>query len=421
MQGTELSYPKRECKLYNEFDKFTSIKGESLHEYYLRSAQLINDMHTIRMTMQQVQPQISHPTPSVPQNAYHSPLISQQPPVEFPQINSGLAVPVFLLGDDPISCLNKAMSFMSTDVDGRFTIQQVQGRRGQGFAVTRTQGNATSLRENNATNKASVVKCYNCQGEGHMERQCTQPKRPMNSTWFKEKMLLKELFLDNDRLLGQIISQDIVLTVVNSFVVIDDSKKSDKSFVDIYNKCLKLEAELVKRNDVFIDLSKWFSNLEQHRISLEVAMQLNQEIFQKGKSRDNQNDPEFQEYFEKNDLKAQLHAKDTTISNLKKQIHSLNAKFNQATVKKEIDEYETINIELEHIVAKLLRENEQLHIEREHLKKTYKELYDSIKKTHVQTKDQCDSLIAQLNQKSIENADLNAQIWEKVFAITALM
>ncbi|GJY10846.1 hypothetical protein Tco_0379031 [Tanacetum coccineum] len=31
------------------------FKGESLHEYYLRFAQLINDMHRIDMTMQQVQ------------------------------------------------------------------------------------------------------------------------------------------------------------------------------------------------------------------------------------------------------------------------------------------------------------------------------------------------------------------------------
>ncbi|GJW82888.1 hypothetical protein Tco_0156033 [Tanacetum coccineum] len=55
VKGTELSYQQRECKLYNEFDKFTSVKGETLHEYYLRFAQLINDMHTIGMTMQQVQ------------------------------------------------------------------------------------------------------------------------------------------------------------------------------------------------------------------------------------------------------------------------------------------------------------------------------------------------------------------------------
>ncbi|GJU94670.1 hypothetical protein Tco_1319426 [Tanacetum coccineum] len=52
---------------------------------------------------------IRHPTLSVPQNAYHSPIISPQPQAEFPQLDSGLAVLVFLPGDDLISCLNKAV------------------------------------------------------------------------------------------------------------------------------------------------------------------------------------------------------------------------------------------------------------------------------------------------------------------------
>ncbi|GKE05142.1 hypothetical protein Tco_1397160 [Tanacetum coccineum] len=55
MQDNELSYQERECKLYNEFAKFTLVKGESLYEYYFCFAQLINDMHTSGMTMQQVQ------------------------------------------------------------------------------------------------------------------------------------------------------------------------------------------------------------------------------------------------------------------------------------------------------------------------------------------------------------------------------
>ncbi|GJY02152.1 hypothetical protein Tco_0360304 [Tanacetum coccineum] len=42
---------------------------------------------------------------------------------------------------------------------------------------------------------------------------------------------------------------------------------------------------------------------------------------------------------------------------------------------------ETINIELEQSVAKLLAENAILHKENEHLKQTYKDLYNSIKKT----------------------------------------
>ncbi|GJW09846.1 integrase, catalytic region, zinc finger, CCHC-type containing protein, partial [Tanacetum coccineum] len=64
--------------------------------------------------------------------------------------------------------------------------------------------------------------------------------------------------------------------------------------------------------------------------------------------------------------------------------------------------------------------NEKLQKENEHLKQTYKDLYDSIKKTRVQTKDHNDSLIAQINSKTIENANLKAQIQEKVFANVAL-
>ncbi|GJW91908.1 hypothetical protein Tco_0169461 [Tanacetum coccineum] len=91
----------------------------------------------------------------------------------------------------------------------------------------------------------------------------------------------------------------------------------------------------------------------------------------------------------------------------------LNGKINEAKVKHDIDEIKTINIELEHSVAILLAENEHLNKEKEHLKQTYKELYDSIKKTRVQHKDHNDSLIVQLNNKSTENANLKAQIQEK--------
>ncbi|GJY81140.1 hypothetical protein Tco_0493891 [Tanacetum coccineum] len=91
----------------------------------------------------------------------------------------------------------------------------------------------------------------------------------------------------------------------------------------------------------------------------------------------------------------------------------LNETSNNAKMKKEIDAFETINIELEHRVAKLLAENKLLNKENETLKKHYKELYDSIKTTRANTIKQTTSLITQ-------NADLKAQIQEKVFAIAAL-
>ncbi|GKC55850.1 hypothetical protein Tco_1083448 [Tanacetum coccineum] len=75
---------------------------------------------------------------------------------------------------------------------------------------------------------------------------------------------------------------------------------------------------------------------------------------------------------------------------------------------------------MERSVTKLLSENENLRKEREHLKSIYKDQFDSIRKTRVQSKEHCDSLIAQINAKSLENLDLNAQLKEKVFAMTGL-
>ncbi|GJX63688.1 hypothetical protein Tco_0296588 [Tanacetum coccineum] len=126
----------------------------------------------------------------------------------------------------------------------------------------------------------------------------------------------KQFLIENERLLDKIISHEIVNIVLNSSVVMCDSMKKIDEPVDISNKYLELKAEFVKKNDAYIELSKRFSNLKQHCISLEVAMQLNKENFQKEKSCENQNAPAFHELFETNNLKAQLQAKDTIIKAL---------------------------------------------------------------------------------------------------------
>ncbi|GKF68087.1 hypothetical protein Tco_0197766 [Tanacetum coccineum] len=55
MQGTSLAKQERECKLYDEFDKFTYKKGESLHKYHLRFTLLLNDMNIYKMPLEQFQ------------------------------------------------------------------------------------------------------------------------------------------------------------------------------------------------------------------------------------------------------------------------------------------------------------------------------------------------------------------------------
>ncbi|GJX24523.1 hypothetical protein Tco_0230819 [Tanacetum coccineum] len=88
------------------------------------------------------------------------------------------------------------------------------------------------------------------------------------------------------------------------------------------------------------------------------------------------------------------------------QINHSSLKINEAKVKHDIDVIETINIELEHKVAKLLKENETL-------KRHYKEMFDSIKTTRAKNIEHTTSLIA-------NNDKFKAQLQEKGFAIAAL-
>ncbi|GJR26331.1 hypothetical protein Tco_1102563 [Tanacetum coccineum] len=55
MQGTSLTKQERECKLYDEFDKFAYKKGETLRDFYLIFSLLLNDMNIYNMKMEQFQ------------------------------------------------------------------------------------------------------------------------------------------------------------------------------------------------------------------------------------------------------------------------------------------------------------------------------------------------------------------------------
>ncbi|GJT97044.1 hypothetical protein Tco_1092562 [Tanacetum coccineum] len=92
--------------------------------------------------------------------------------------------------------------------------------------------------------------------------------------------------------------------------------KLEKSYIAKYSKVLELEAELIEKKDmieqdVFIELSKSYSKLEKQCISLEIALQQSKDKFQNDKPCENHDAPEFYEFFEINELKAQLQAKNT--------------------------------------------------------------------------------------------------------------
>ncbi|GJQ94903.1 integrase, catalytic region, zinc finger, CCHC-type containing protein [Tanacetum coccineum] len=202
----ESNIGERECKLYDEFDKFTYKKGETLHEYYLRFTLLLNDMNIYKMPLEQFQVNTKFLN-TLPDEWSK---FVQQP--EFSQPDSGLVVPVFQKGDDPIDAINHMMSFLTVVVtsrypttnnqlrtssnprqqatiyDGKVTVQPVQGRQTTYTAGTTRKYTPGSSGSN--TGKQQTVICYNCKEEGHIAKQCTKLNRKRDETWFNDKVLL---------------------------------------------------------------------------------------------------------------------------------------------------------------------------------------------------------------------------------------
>nr|GEW11301.1 retrovirus-related Pol polyprotein from transposon TNT 1-94 [Tanacetum cinerariifolium] len=66
----------------------------------------------------------------------------------------------------------------------------------------------------------------------------------------------KDLYLENDRLLHQIMSQDVLLTVMNSMSLIDESMNEERKQNESCDKCFNREAELLKSQNAHNDLLK---------------------------------------------------------------------------------------------------------------------------------------------------------------------
>nr|GEW78841.1 retrovirus-related Pol polyprotein from transposon TNT 1-94 [Tanacetum cinerariifolium] len=207
-----------------------------------------------------------------------------------------------------------------------------------------------------------------------VEQHCVEKNK------FQDKM--KDVLKENERLLEQAINTDIVNIVVNA---------NGNYACKTVNEC-------------------------ERRVTIETELQRNfikKECHDKNNSFSQQSALTFDQLFKINDLKAQSQEKDTVIMKLKERIKNLSGNVKEEKIKRELKEIGTINIELDHRVTKLVAKNE-------HLKQTYKQLYESIKSSRVRSKKQCDDLIKQVNIKSAKNYDLNASLQEKVLVITAL-
>ncbi|GJU13219.1 hypothetical protein Tco_1135615 [Tanacetum coccineum] len=340
LQGTSLSKQERECKLYDEFDKFYYVKGETLHQYYLWSW-----------------------------------------------------VPTFLPGDDPIAYMNKAMAFLSavftprypstnnqlrsssnlrnqaTVQDGRVTIQHVQGRQGQNVAEGKEldEEQLAFLADPGVANAKAVLMANLSSFDSDVLSeeivQNTNTSAQQNfmilsmfeqmsnhaNNWDKannETQRIKPILYD-----GNVLSKTYnVLSVVDdeeTLILVEESRlKMVEKQNDPIMKKEKINITQInysELNKISKDFGKCFVPLQE--LSAKQKFWL-QSFDKNSEEPSTSNTP----------VKIELQVKDTVISKLKETIHSLRENVNPAKVKKDIDEIETIKIELEHNLKTQIQE-----------------------------------------------------------------
>nr|GEX07668.1 retrovirus-related Pol polyprotein from transposon TNT 1-94 [Tanacetum cinerariifolium] len=194
---------ERECKLYDEFDKFAYRKGETLRDFYLRFSLLLNNMNIYNMKLEQFQVNtkfsntlpsewskfvtdyasqapsssnllISYPPNDIQSSVNHNAYIASSsiPQMEYAQtvhqhselssLETGLVVSVFQKGDDPIDAINHMMSFLMAVVTSRKNY--VTGGSSRPYA----SGSA------GASGKQRVIVCYNCKVQAQANGQVLQ-------------------------------------------------------------------------------------------------------------------------------------------------------------------------------------------------------------------------------------------------------
>nr|GEW97347.1 hypothetical protein [Tanacetum cinerariifolium] len=508
MQGTLLKKQERECKLYDEFDKFAYKKGETLREFYLRFSLLLNDMNIYNMKFEQFQ-------------------VNTKFLNTLPLGWSKFMTDVKLVRDLHTTNVDQLHAYLGQHEFHANEVRLMHAHNSDPLALVATYQMTQTYTQGasgNNSGKQMTVICYNSKGEGYMSKQCTKPKRKRDDSWFKDKVLLTVIThnvayqvddldaYDSD--CDELNTAKVALMVNLSHYGSDDLTES----VEIDHLKQTLSEHLKEKESLMQTvtlLKNDFKKEESRNIDREIALgerikHLDNIVFKRGQSgqtvhmlpkpqffydhttkqalgfqnpfylkKAQQLEPKLYDgnviektkaivihdtektlmLAEESHSKMLLKQKDLmmlekkvnttklsvkrafwsqnsrnspepTLSSrptkvevpkelpkvsmkLKERFKSLSGNINEDKIKKELEDIETINIKLDHRVTKLIDENE-------HLKQTYKQLYDSIKSSCVQSKEQCDDLINQVNLKSAENYDLNASLQEKVLVITTL-
>nr|GEW65872.1 hypothetical protein [Tanacetum cinerariifolium] len=188
MQETSLTKQERECKLYDEFDKFAYRKGETLRDFYLRFSLILNDLNIYNMKLEQFQANTKFLN-SIPLewskfvtdvkivwNLHLTNIDQLHAYLEQHEFHANEVCLMHERNSDPLALVatHQMTQQQATINDGRVTLQPVQ-RRQISFSMGTSRTYNLGASGSNSV-KPKMVICYNYKGKGHISKQCTKPK-----------------------------------------------------------------------------------------------------------------------------------------------------------------------------------------------------------------------------------------------------
>nr|GEX70435.1 hypothetical protein [Tanacetum cinerariifolium] len=332
---------------------------------------------------------VYNPSSSIPQVEY-APAVHQQS--DFSQPDIGLVVPVFQKGDDLIDAINHMMSFLTVVVTSRYPPTNNQLRTlsnpHQQAIINNGRGNRGSLFVTTIRAKATCLS--NAQSLRGKEMRHGLRIRSRDSKDSKHTIALManlshygfdnlaETTVQNSSSPAQ--QDDLILSVIEQLKTqvvnctkINQDNKNVNEILTVELERYKNHVRILKEQNNIDKASEScaqsleIDNLKQilsehlkEKESLEQKVTLLKNDFQKEESRN---------------IDREL-----ALEKQKKRLKSLSGNVKEEKIKRELEEIEMINSELDHRVTKLVAENE-------HLKQTYKQLYDSIKSSRVRSKE----------------------------------
>nr|GEX63061.1 hypothetical protein [Tanacetum cinerariifolium] len=467
LEGSDLTKVDRESHLYDDFEHFRQHKRESIHDYYVRFAKIINDIRNIKMTMSRMHLNSKFVNNMLPewgrfvtavklnkglrdsnydqlytylkQHEIHAkenkmmlerfsqhtvdPLALMSN-VSNPQryspsssTSSSTQVPQHL-ADNPH--LHSSISLTENLIEN---LTNTLGRQNRGQEMNPRGGGAAGYGgvQNRVGNvnpgQSRPVKCYNCNGAGHIARNCTQPKRPQNSEYYKHKMLLMHaqengVALDAEQLLFLAGGQD---NAFDDDVDEQPAPTAQTMFMAnlLFADPVTDEAGPSYDSDVLSEIQDHdhyqdavCAHHEEH--TMHDSVQLNHVVDSHADYTSDSNMIPYDQYVKDNEVPA-VHSKVSSVPNdafmmIYNDMCEPHAQY--------VSNPSWNTVVKNSLTAELATYKEQVDLsENDKIKQHYKELYDFIKITRAKH-------IEQVTALTTKNVNLKAQILEKVNSVS---